>query len=426
MNLSDLNGYVKTVYADDGQYPLPEYAVVQQKIPFRQMDKLGKSYNFPVKVRRGQGYTFNGGVNAGTAFTLNAARSGRFEEATATGTEFVHRDVLSYGAASRAAQKGRPAFGDAVDELVLDMTEASAFMLELMLIYGGTSIGGVQSNPSGAGTGTQVFKITAASWAPGVWGQLEGAPLDAYDPTLTTKRNANAPIVVSAVDADQLTRQITVTGNISDLDAIADGDVFVPLGAVGNWSDGLVRCLSNTGTLFGINAATYTAWKGNTYGFGGQATMAKFQNMVTQAVSRGLMEDIDVLISPFPWTDLNNDHAALRRFAQSTKAGIDLGTNSIEYYGVNGGVIRLIPHPMVKLGDAIAVPFNRFRRVGSTDLTFRLNNGGFEGDQGSDSFFKPLENQAGFEMRCYWDQCLMPLQPSKGVYGSGITSTVVT
>lgn len=424
VDVSTLNGYFKDQFGEK-QDLVPEYAIVTEKVKFRSAERLGEEYRFPVKVQRGHGITFNGGATVGTAFDINAAKSGLFQSAHLAGTEFIHRDVLAYGAASRARSDGPAAFGDAVDELYLDMQDTTAFYRELTLLYGGDSIGTIDAEISGAGTLTQVKSITTASWAPAIWSQMQGAYVDVYDPTLTTKRNSGT-VEVTAINADAGTRQLTLVGvsptTTAEMDAMSAADVIVPRGAKGNWFDGIKKILSNTGSLFGISAATYTLWAGNQYPSIGGLTMGKIQQMVTTAVARGLMEEFDILISPFAWTDLNNDHAALRRFGESTKGGLDLGTKKIEYYGSNGSVIRLHPHPMVKAGDAFGLPFNKLRRVGSTDTTFDLDGSGLAD---MPAFFKPLADKAGFELRCYWDQAIIMTQPAKGVYGSGITTVTL-
>ncbi len=420
MDSTTLDGYYKPRF---GQLEdlVPEYAILSEMVKFRKQDRLGDQYQFPVKVQRGHGTTFNGGATLGTAFTMNAVKTGLFKNAVVDGTEFAHRDSISYGAASRARSDGPAAFGDAVEELVLDMTDTAAFYREITLLYGGDSIGTILARTVDSGT-VQTFSLSTASWAPAIWSQMQGAYVDVYDATLTTKRNTAGTMEITAVVADPATRTLQFTGTEAEMDTIIPTDVIVPRGAKGNWFDGLKKILSNTGSLFGIDAAIYTLWRGNQYSVGGGLTMAKVQNMVTQAVSRGLMEDVDILLSPFAWNDLNNDHAALRRFADSTKSGLDLGTKNIEYYGVNGGVIRLRPHPMVKAGDAFCAPFGRLRRIGSTDITFAL-----EGTGAADkpAFFRTLTDAAGFELRCYWDQALIMTTPAKGVYGSGITTGVL-
>jgi len=396
---AQLDGYFKNVYADTLSDVVPDFAVLGKMIPFRRQDKIGKDYLFPVQLTRSHGYTWNGGATAGNAFALNPAISLEMQEANVTGSEFVLREKISYGAVSRSGGK-EESFGPVVDTVVMEMVNSAAFQREMCLLYGGGNIGevGVAANP--------VFTITVASWAAGLWAQMEKAEIDCFT-AAGVQQNVNAALVVSAVDP--VTRQITLTGNAADLLAIGATDVFVPRGAQGNWFTGLDAILSNVGTLFGINAANYSLWQGNTYDAGAAAmTTGKLQAAMTRATVRGLMQDCTVLVNTWTWTDLLNDLQALRRYADDIRSEVETGSNSIKFYGMSG-TMEIVPHPMVKAGEAFIVPLDTVYRIGSTDLTFRLP------DAGPDRFVRQLTDSAGFEIRCYFDQGIICRAPAKTV-----------
>jgi hypothetical protein len=92
------------------------------------------------------------------------------------------------------------------------------------------------------------------------------------------------------------------------------------------------------------------------------------------------------------------------------------GTNSLKFYGCNGGSLEVVNHPMVKAGEAFLLAPKRFKRVGSTDTTFQLP--GVEGQE--PNFFQELESSAGVRLRCYWDQALISTAPAKCVKITGI------
>lgn len=441
---SQLDGFFKRVYGDDLEALVPEFAIVAKKIPFQKADKIGDSYRFPVKLTRSQGYTWNGAAGGvGSAFSLNQPISLVTREAAVTGSEFVLRERLSYGVVSRSGGK-EESFGPALDEVVLDMTESAAFQREMALLYGGSPTGiaelATMVAPGGATTTTCV--VSAASWAGGLWAQMEGAEIDVYDlsggpPATYNKLNTNAvlQLTVTAVDPD--TRTLTLTGDNADLLAI-DATVGVtptyifPRGCqgatgqtvttAGNWFNGLDAILSNQGTLFNINAATYSLWRGNVYdnaagGIAGPLTANNLQAAMSRATVRGLMEDVTVLVSTYTWTDLMNTLGSNRRFNDNFgNKEMPSGSNSIKFYGLNGAM-EIVPHPMVKAGDAFVVPMNRCLRIGSTDITFRLP------DAGPDRFVRQLTDQAGFEIRNYFDQGLIITHPARCVKISNITPT---
>lgn len=396
---AQLDGYFKNVYADTLSDVVPDFAVLGKMIPFRRQDKIGKDYLFPVQLTRSHGYTWNGGATAGNAFTLNPAISLEMQEANVTGSEFVLREKISYGAVSRSGGK-EESFGPVVDTVVMEMVNSAAFQREMCLLYGGGNIGevGAAANP--------VFTISVASWAAGLWAQMEKAEIDCFT-AAGVQVNAVGALVVSAVDP--VTRQITLTGAAADLAAIGATDVFVPRGAQGNWFTGLDAILSNVGTLFGINAANYSLWQGNTYDAGAAAmTTGKLQAAMTRATVRGLMQDCTVLVNTWTWTDILNDLQALRRYADDIRSEVETGSNSIKFYGMSG-TMEIVPHPMVKAGEAFIVPLDTVYRIGSTDLTFRLP------DAGPDRFVRQLTDSAGFEIRCYFDQGIICRAPAKTV-----------
>lgn len=410
-----VNGYYKRVYGPDLERVVPEWAIMRQKVAFKKEQKLGETYNFPVLLTRSHGITWNGGSNAGTVFDINDAISIVTKNAQATGSEFVLKETVSYGAISRSGSGNDESFGELIDEIPLCMSEAANFYLEMALLYGGTTIA---ATTTAVGSGTSLgFVVTEATWAAGLWAQMLNAQVDVYTSTaLSTRVNETAGVrfscAVTAVDPS--TRTVTLTTGTAMI--LSSGYVIVPIGAVSNWFSGLDQIVTNTGSLFGISAATYPLWKSNTYSAGNAPlTMAKIQNAITGAVvNGGLMKDVSVMLSPYAWTDLNNDLAALRRFGESTKSEADLGTKSIKFYGGNG-TIELLPHPMVKAGEAFVLPFDQLVRIGSSDVTFRLPGTGDSYD-----FVQQIAAKAGFEMRCYFDQALMPKAPAKLTKITGI------
>tara|TARA_R100001163_G_scaffold65662_1_gene63820 strand:- start:705 stop:1523 length:819 start_codon:yes stop_codon:yes gene_type:complete len=269
---------------------------------------------------------------------------------------------------------------------------------------------------------------------------MEGAEVDIYADAggvgvATQKVNTNGAVIITAVDPD--TRTVTITALAADILLIAAGVAaaqcfFYPRGAyglagpgavptAGNWFNGLDAIISNQATLFNINAAEYSLWRGNVYnnapGAPGPLTATNLQNAMSRATVRGLMEDVTVLVSTYTWTDLMNTLGSNRRFNDNFgNKEMPSGSNSIKFYGLNGAM-EIVPHPMVKAGDAFVVPMNRCLRIGSTDITFRLP------DAGPDRFVRQLTDQAGFEIRNYFDQGLIITHPARCVKITNITPT---
>lgn len=395
-----LNAMFKQVYADKIQNLIPDGVKLYKMIDFQQKAKLGNSYNQPVILGHEHGVTF--AASDDDAFALNAAVAGSIKNASVRGNPVVLRSVLGYKAASSAVGGDEKSFMDATKFLVANMLRSITKKLEIELLYGQMGYGTVGSI---AGT---VLTITAAEWAPGIWSGAETMPIDIYDSTSTTLHVATS---VSSIDLDLKT--VTVASAAS----VVVGDVIYHKGAKGNEFAGIHKIITNTGTLFDIDASAYALWKGNTYPAGSAAlSLAKVERAISLAVAKGLDSDVTVLVSPKTWADLLVEQAALRKYDGSySSASMENGAKSIKFYGQNG-LVTIEPTIYCKEGYAYILAMDSFMRVGSTDVTFKRP--AMEGD-----FFRDLESNAGYELRCYTDQALFCDSPGKCVLVSGIVNT---
>lgn len=406
---------------------VPEFTVLSNDIPYKREAKVGKNYIFPVRFRRGHGVTLESGATSLTAFALNGVKSGQTDDASVSGSTYIGQESFAYKQVAAATGENEWAFTDVFLEGVKDMTDTANFYKEALMIYGQTSFG--TFDEAGPNATTATLSLTAASSAPGLWAQMEGAYIDVYDTVaFGTKRNSSNPIEITGTtyDPDTGVVELILSGTASDIDGIAVGDVAVPRGwySSGHKSmAGLDKILTTTsGSIFGINTATYPAWAGTTYGVGSVAlTFGKLiKACVAITVRCGMLDDVvKCYVSPATWTDLNNNHAALRRYTDDNKSGISLGSKKITYYSVTGSSIEIVPHPMVKQGEAfVGIP--RFmKRGGVTDVTFNLN-----ADTGQNPrFLLELAGYAGFEIRCMWDLFVLSPRPKAWVKLDGIVNS---
>jgi hypothetical protein len=398
-----LDGEFKRRYADKENL-VPDQAILQQegRIVFDTANKVGEDYQVTVRVRRSQGDTWAGGSTGGTAYALNPARPGQLKPARVSPANFTKREQLPYSLVSRS-QDGGQAFEPVVDDVVEDMMTGARFAEEMALLYGGGNIGVVESSTSSTATVYSIV-ITKASWAIGLWCQMEGAGVDFYT-SGGSKVNTNAEVTVTSVSA--ATRTVVFTGNATDMAAIAATNTIRPLLASGNWFSGIDTIVTNTGSLFGIDAATYGLWQANTQSAGSAPLSLLTVNALdAQCASRGGMGKSTLLVSPWTWADFNNDLSALRRYADSTRKEMDIGTTSLKFYSQTGE-LEVLCHPMVKAGDAFLLQLPSWKRIGSTDVTFRLP------DAGQDRFLVQLSDNAGFEIRCNFDLGLICYTPAR-------------
>jgi len=423
---STLDGLFKVVYGEGPVNAIPEISIVQSKVPFQERERIGKSYNFPVILSSEAGVTY---LAAGAGVqTLNAAIAAVVKEASVDANQIIIRGQMDYEAAAKASA-GKAAFKSATELLVENLMETGSKRLEVAFIYGQAPTGLAASTSSAnVNTTETVVTVTAASWGPGIWAGLENAVLNAWKTSDNTAAAASNDFVIKTVDFTNRTLRLTgvATTGIGQLDtAISGGGVYFTFkGAktgTSTWVEpvGLDKIVTNTGTLFGIDASLYSLWAGSSYSFGSAAaTTAKILNMVGMAVSKGgLMEEVDFLLSPKTFMNLSGTMTDLRRQngGQSETEGI-AGFESIVLMGPNGKV-NLIPHPMIKEGECFAAPLKkRFKRIGTQEFSFKT--------PGRDNeMFLHVPDANAYELRLYCAQALICTTPAKCVKGTGIVNT---
>lgn len=353
---------------------MSEHADIQNKIPFDVARAEGRKLLQPVLLRGPKGITHaHTGTVKRTAYTLNPPRSSVVQELEIDGKEYTLQEDIAAGML-QSAVGGNTSDRPVVDQILLAMKTQWQFDLEMELLHGQDATGGigvVETVTDGANNETDLV-ITQESWSPALWAEMENALVDIYDDDGDPLRNTALSAYVAAVDP--ATRTVTIAGTEAELDNVAIGDVIMPAGWYGatiaaatvNCFAGLKAIASHvSGSFLGIDASAYNKWLGNVSDLNGtKATMAAVLKARRLASARGAKGDMEVLINEFAWEDVNNDTAALRVFADDTKSGISLGTKEIEFYS-SGGVIKLVPHSLLKCGQIIGYMPKHFKRIGT-------------------------------------------------------------
>jgi hypothetical protein len=412
---TDLNGLFKQAYADEIVNLIPEASLLTRSIDFQGRDKMmGDQYNQPVVLRAEQGFTY-AAPNSG-AFNINPAITMQTKNAVVGGYQILERAGLDYESVAKA--DGVNSFKDAVDLSMENAFESFGKRLEIGLLYGqnATGLGSLSASAGGTAT-TAVSTFTAGQWSSGIWAGAEGAQLDAFSVSNALLNTLGA---LSVVSVDVTNKTITVSGVAADITALkaaAAGAYFRYYGASGNEMVGLDKILTNTGSLFGIDVAAYALWGATVYAVGGVAlTQSKLDTAISLAQSRGLAEDVDVLVSPKTWGDLLNEQNARRMYDSSFgEAKVVNGSKAIEFFSASGKM-TVHSHIYVKESEAFILPFDRAVRVGSSDVTFNIP-GTMDG-----KVFQQQANNAGFEYRLYTQQALLIECPAKCVKLTGIVN----
>jgi hypothetical protein len=397
--VASLNGNFKEVYEDQIKNLIPDGVYLYNEIPFVTENKqTGNKYHQPVVLGLEHGFTYGG--TAGSAFTLNNFIAGQMKDAEVQGTELVLRSAISIGAASRAGND-KNSFERATKHVVANMIRSISRRLEVSLLYGQSSLGVLSANNSG------VLTISDDSWASGIWSGAEGMIIEAFDAVASATQH-DGDLTISAVNFDNKT--VTVTGTSSSV--VATDFLFIKGafdGTTHNDFAGLYKIITNTGTLFGISAASYNLWSGNNVSTAQDISFAAIENAIAKGVAKGLSDqDVCVLVNVDHWSALLVEQDAKRQYDSSYKKDMmEAGAKHIEFFGQNG-MIKIVPSIYVKGAHAFIVPMDELIRIGSTDVTFEIPGR-------KDEFFKLLESSNGYELRCYTDQALFCAAPGKCV-----------
>lgn len=386
--VATLDGLYKAIYGEKGPINLlPDNSILQELVPFEQAERTGKSYNVPVVVSAEQGFSFG---LADETITLNTEVAATLKNVEVKGAQIVGQASLNYDAASRSIGS-KQAFASSAGLVVQNLYESASQKLEASLLYGTSGIGTVASLSS------QDIVLTAASFADGLWMGKEGAVIDVYNGSSVRQ----AALVVSAVNPE--THTITVTGTTT---GITGGDKIFLKGAYGKECYGLDAIITNTGSMFGIDASAYSLWAGNSYSASSAAlTMAKILSASAKAVAKGgLKGEAVCLVHPSSWNNLNSNEAALRQYP-SAEGKASNGFDAIEYR-YSGGKIKIISHPMVKRGEAFIFNPKDLKRVGSQDISSMTPG------KDNEEIFIHSQTVSAYLLRVYSNQAIVSMRPA--------------
>lgn len=399
--------------------PVPGEKTFAADIKFVSQElRTGEDFRFPVRLGLEQGATYN--TDHG-AFALNAAVDGDYQVAALEGAELAMRATLSYGEMSRLSQsKGRSsrAYDQGIGLKIANLTDAAEQHRDMNLWYGAGSsglanIGVVSAIAVAASSGVVTINISRATFIPGFWQDFRGGSVDVFTAG-GTQRNTNALLKVTGVDRERC--RVQLTGNTTDAAAVAANDLLFFRGARAASMVGMQAICENSGSLFGISAATYPQWKAVQYAVGGTLNFDKVAEGLSAAADNGLSEGCTLYVNPRTWTDLMTDEVALRRYVGERSEKARPGFNELEFV-LNCGPVKIKPYRYMKQGLAFAIPTQEVHRVGSTDLTFTLPG------SPNEYFYRELDGNAGAEIRCYTDQAIVAESPFHIVEFTGLSNT---
>lgn len=409
-NFSTMAGNLKPVFGKVINL-MPEVAIYQKMFPYAAEAKTGKYYEFPFIVKYPWGLTMAG--SSGALVDLNDARNGQTEDCQINSYEQVLRNQVSYALLDRAAEAGKQAFV-AAGKLIGEMMATQVRNIkEMLMIHGQTGL-----MTAGAAVAGQVVTFSDETWSPGLAAVLEGAVVDFFQSDLSTVRQAG--VVVSSVDLDAKT--ITFTGTLT---GITTGDVMFLKGSLasgGAFSEqtGLYKQISaQTGTLFNINKATYSAYRGSVTATVGGITPGKLLRAVSKIINKGFVKGtLYAAMPPITFGELNAQAMAGRVFDKSYSVTVsENGSDGLKYHG-NGVTVECLSHPFYQEGKIILHPQNPewFKNGGAVDVSFNIPGSQTE-------YYVPIANATGVEFQGRWDSFFAALRPNWCGVMTGVTHT---
>lgn len=430
IDTGSLNALYKVAYAKGVEDLIPKASKLADMIPFVPSElQNGKHYEQPVVLAAEQGFTYS--LDTQSAYDLNESIGMAMASAQVPGADIVLDSTVGYNQAARASHSAT-SFKSVMSTKFENMLKSSQKRLEIAMLYGNQNIAKVSQQDVGSPTTSLTFVIDTAAWATGIWTGSENALIVFSKASDNTAVDSLKPFQVSKVDVDA--RAITVvvpsgaSSSIANLEAAIEayacnvnfyGSVS---GSAGTFAyaemAGLRKIITNTGSLFGIDAAQYDLWRGNVVTTSGQLTMAKVLSATSKAVQRGLDSDAVVLVNPSTWADLASNLAALRRFDGSySRKKAENGSEELEYISQNGA-LKIVSYNLIKEGDCFIFPEDKVMRIGARELG--LN----DPTRPEDEIFFTIPGKAGVGLRAYTNQAIFLEAPAQAVYISGIVNSL--
>lgn len=423
-------GIFKKTYKDLKNL-LPKGFKGQEKIRFDESAKIGDEYVIGVVLSYEGGGTFAG--SDGSLVTFNAATAGSVQQAKVKAYEIdlpsnIPFKMIEASQSSEAAMAKAPALlvkNNLVShqhyrETALWYGQSSSGLGNVAYIANGVSYRGVAASADGdivlngvtfvdgVDTTNKHILIQPGQFAPGVWVGREGTPIQQVATSDDSIVGSGKIVAVNAKYG-----YITVDFTPVVATSATSHKLVWP-----GWEEqqemvGIKKILSNTGTLFNIDASKYGLWKGTQFPAGSKKPNLKlFLDAHAEAVNNGFDgEMITFFVNPKAFAKIAGDEAELRRYNAGVRKA-ENGFDAIEFFGPEGA-LEIVPYRMIMEGESYGLHLPDWMRPGNSEPAMKVN--GMSGE-----LITPLENQNGYRFLSHSDSAVICSAPAKSVYVSGI------
>jgi len=397
--------------------PLPSPNTMAEHLPFETGKALGDDFQVTVKLGLEHGVTRD---NTRTAFTLMGAVDSVTKPARLAGSSINIQGRIPREMLAAMSNGNEASYGEGLDTKVVGLAAGLEFHREIDLHYGcgsaaaaAANIGVISTIVSGANLAAPIVAdLTRASYSAGIWNLMVGGIVDILQADATTVRAAE--VTVTAVNHSF--NRVTLFKTGSAVLPVAT-DILVPRTGRTLSCYGVQAILENTGSMFGISAATYPQWKALQFAVGGAMTRAKIMSVGARLRQNGLRRGGKMFVNANTFADLAEEGNTLFRELEAKTIRVQ-GAENIQYKTACG-IVDVAVDDVMKQGIWMFLGNKVGRRVGSTDNTFTL--------PGSRKwFFQELENAAGAQLQGYMNQAPLLDIPYHCAIGTGVTNTADT
>lgn len=426
-----LNSLYKVAYAKGIEDLIPVAKKIEEYVPFVPSELMnGKQYEQPVVLANEAGFTYS--LDTQNAYDLNDSIGMFMAMAEVPGADLVLDSTVGYNQAARASHS-QTSFKSVMSVKFENMLKSSQKRLEIAYLYGSDHIAQAATQQVTIANSLLPIVIDTDEWATGIWAGSENSNVVFVRASDNTAVDSLRSFKVAKVDVDNKTVYFAAgtagtAGNLSTLETAIEAyacniHFFGSCsGSAGTFAyaemAGLKKIITNTGSLFGIDASQYDLWKGNSVSTSGQLTMQKVLSVIAKQAQRGLDGDAVLFCNPQTWADLASNLAALRRFDGSySKKKASNGSEVLEYTAMSG-TVHIVPYNIVKEGDCFIIPKDKVIRIGARELG--LN----DPTRPQDEIFFTIPGKAGVGLRAYTNQAIFVEAPAQAAYISGIVNSL--
>ena len=413
---------------------IPNNCKLQKLRPFK-ADPIGAGMKHiqPTIVRLPGGFSH---VRAGTGpVALNPAKAMKIERAEVVSNTIYLVDTVDKDMIDRAKKEngkyGKTAMKQVTAILMPSLISAAKREEEIVAMHGQSGRGKV-TNPGSWATvistvsGVTRIQVDKPEWAPGVWIGNEGMGLSFFDDsTGALLGTAN----LDKVDMDNRYLYLDVV-----LAGLPPGGA--PTGPISIWRDstrtvgtlaapqyqesiGIGAILSNTGTLFNIDANKWNLFKSPQYAVGSvKFTLAKILSMSSRASYQGTDEGAVIFVSPDTWTDLATDETTFRKWESGPTGAVKIGPEALAFYGATG-MMAIMPHPMMKRGYAWMLNINASSKTPGGDIK-QIGDSDWKYDDTNGDVLHYVPGLSGYEIRLRCNKAEYINPPGRSLQATGI------